>query len=168
MQHPNLKIARRARSDDTTPADVRTGYSEGCGEKLSGRFRWLAHRVWTLPTSRRALGRRSPCIVRGRLLIASESARCFACHGMQPNQQVTFQSDGGEDVRSVQLYLHPEAEHLLDCFYVTVRLTVLKQFAKDCPRRLAKVKINMSCARACSKIWNPASGSCSTATCSWR
>ena len=33
--------------------------------------------------------------------------------GMQPNQQVDFLSDGGEDVRNVQLYLNPQAEHLL-------------------------------------------------------
>jgi hypothetical protein len=32
--------------------------------------------------------------------------------GMQPNQQVNFLSDGGEDVRNVQLYLNPQAEHL--------------------------------------------------------
>src|SRR5271166_4199756 len=36
--------------------------------------------------------------------------------GMQPNQQVDFLSDGGEDVRNVQLYLNPQAEHLLDWF----------------------------------------------------
>jgi hypothetical protein len=51
-------------------------------------------------------------------------------HGLQPNQQVAFLSDGGEDVRGVQMYLHPEAEHLLDWFHVTMRLTVLKQIAK--------------------------------------
>jgi hypothetical protein len=42
---------------------------------------------------------------------------------LQPNQQVAFLSDGGEDVRGVQLYLHPEAEHLLDWFHVSMRLT---------------------------------------------
>ena len=41
--------------------------------------------------------------------------------GMQPNQQVAFLCDGGEDVRTVQLYLNPEANHeqtggLLDSF----------------------------------------------------
>jgi hypothetical protein len=54
-------------------------------------------------------------------------------HGMQPNQQVAFLSDGGEDVRHVQLYLHPDAEHLLDWFHLTMRLTVLKQMAKGLP-----------------------------------
>ncbi len=56
-------------------------------------------------------------------------------HGLQPNQQVAFLSDGGEDVRGVQLYLHPEAEHLLDWFHVTMRLTVLKQIAKGLPEK---------------------------------
>ena len=40
------------------------------------------------------------------------------------NQQVEFLSDGGEDVRNLQLYLHPEAEHLLDWFPITMRWTV--------------------------------------------
>src|ERR1700736_6294099 len=79
------------------------------------------------------------------------SARCFAwvqtydekpkrrlfellqSQGMQPNQQVNFLSDGGEDVRNVQLYLNPQAEHLLDWFHLTMRLTVLNQTAKGFP-----------------------------------
>ena len=32
-----------------------------------------------------------------------------------------FLSDGGEDVRNLQLYLNPQAEHLLDWFHVTMR-----------------------------------------------
>jgi hypothetical protein len=53
--------------------------------------------------------------------------------GMQPNQQITFLSDGGDTVRNLQLYLNPEAEHLLDWFHVTMRLTVLNQTAKGLP-----------------------------------
>jgi len=34
------------------------------------------------------------------------------------NQQLTFLSDGGDTVRDLQLYLSPEAEHLLDWFHV--------------------------------------------------
>ena len=49
---------------------------------------------------------------------------------MQENQQVVFLSDGGEDVRNLQFYLNPQAEHLLDWFHVTMRLTVLTQTAK--------------------------------------
>jgi hypothetical protein len=50
--------------------------------------------------------------------------------GMQMNQQVIFLSDGGDDVRNLQLYLNPQSEHLLDWFHVTMRLTVLGQLAK--------------------------------------
>jgi len=53
--------------------------------------------------------------------------------GMQLNQQIVFFSDGGDTVRNLQLYLNPEAEHLLDWFHVTMRLTVLKQTAKGLP-----------------------------------
>jgi hypothetical protein len=33
--------------------------------------------------------------------------------GMQMNQQITFLSDGGDTVRDLQLYLGPEAEHII-------------------------------------------------------
>src|SRR5262245_59290377 len=48
----------------------------------------------------------------------------------QLNQQITFLSDGGDTVRELQLYLNPQAEHLLDWFHVAMRLTVLQQTAK--------------------------------------
>jgi hypothetical protein len=50
--------------------------------------------------------------------------------GMQMNQQITFLSDGGDTVRDLQLYLNPQAEHLLDWFHVTMRCTVMNQIAK--------------------------------------
>lgn len=50
--------------------------------------------------------------------------------GMQMNQQVIFLSDGGDDVRNLQLYLNPFAEHVLDWFHITMRLTILGQLAK--------------------------------------
>ena len=53
--------------------------------------------------------------------------------GHQLNQQITFLSDGGDTVRELQLYLNPHAEHLLDWFHVTMRLTVLQQTAKGLP-----------------------------------
>jgi hypothetical protein len=50
--------------------------------------------------------------------------------GMQMNQQVTFLSDGGDDVRDLPLYLNPQAEHLLDWFHLAMRLTVMGQYTK--------------------------------------
>jgi hypothetical protein len=50
--------------------------------------------------------------------------------GMQTNQQITFLSDGAENVRDLQYMMYPESEHVLDWFHVTMRLTVLNQFAK--------------------------------------
>ena len=57
--------------------------------------------------------------------------------GMQPNQQVTFLTDGGEDVRELPLYLNPQAEHLIDWFHITMRLTVMGQMAKGLGRAAA-------------------------------
>jgi hypothetical protein len=50
--------------------------------------------------------------------------------GMQMNQQVTFLSDGADTVRDLQLYLNPNAEHILDWFHITMRITVMCQMAK--------------------------------------
>ncbi len=50
--------------------------------------------------------------------------------GMQANQQITFFSDGGDTVRTLPEYLHPEAEHILDWFHCTMKITVLQQCAR--------------------------------------
>lgn len=54
----------------------------------------------------------------------------LASQGLQANQQITFLTDGADDVRGLPLYLNPGAEHLLDWFHITMRLTVLHQMAK--------------------------------------
>ncbi len=82
-------------------------------------------------------------VVAGKSMPAEGGAKCFGfvqrfdttpkrrlfevlrSQGMQMNQQVTFVTDGGEDVRDLPLYLNPQAEHLLDWFHVTMRLTVM-------------------------------------------
>lgn len=50
--------------------------------------------------------------------------------GLQMNQAITFLTDGGDDVRNLAAEMAPYAEHHLDWFHVTMRLTVLGQFAK--------------------------------------
>ncbi|MBF0301378.1 MAG: ISKra4 family transposase [Oligoflexia bacterium] len=47
--------------------------------------------------------------------------------GLQMNQRITFLSDGGDNVRDLQLYMSPQAEHVLDWFHITMRLTVMNQ-----------------------------------------
>ncbi|WP_066987947.1 hypothetical protein [Methylomonas lenta] len=54
---------------------------------------------------------------------------------MQLNQQIVFLFNGGDTLRSLQLYLNPEVEHLLDWFHVTMRLIVLNQIAKGLPMK---------------------------------
>jgi hypothetical protein len=61
--------------------------------------------------------------------------------GMQLNQQITFLSDGSDTVRALQLYISPEAEHILDWFHVSMKLTVLDQYAKGlvhCDQKLGE------------------------------
>ena len=51
--------------------------------------------------------------------------------GMQMNQVVTFLSDDGDTVRDLQMYMNPQAEHLVDWFHISMRLTVMSQLAKS-------------------------------------
>jgi hypothetical protein len=60
--------------------------------------------------------------------------------GLQDNQQVVFMSDGGEDVRRVQAYLHPGSEHWIDWFHITMRLTVLQQQTKSLQGEAGRVE----------------------------
>ncbi len=107
---------------------VRAAHKEGYFEVIAGR---------SVVAFRRAEGEEVP------------PAKCFAfvqtfdrkprrrlwevmkSQGMQENQQVVFMSDGGEDVRRMQEYLHPNSEHLIDWFHITMRLTVLQQQIKS-------------------------------------
>jgi len=50
--------------------------------------------------------------------------------GLQANQDVTFLTGGGEEVRSLSELVTPEAEHVLDWFHIAMRLTVLEQYAR--------------------------------------
>jgi hypothetical protein len=49
---------------------------------------------------------------------------------LQENQPVTFLSDGGETVRELPRGLIPQAEHVLDWFHVTLRLTGMSRLAQ--------------------------------------
>lgn len=59
--------------------------------------------------------------------------------GMQENQQITFLSDGAENLHDLQFVMHPESEHVLDWFHLTMRFTVLNQFAKGLIKTDAEV-----------------------------
>jgi hypothetical protein len=50
--------------------------------------------------------------------------------GFQADQDLTFITDGGDEVRSLAERISPCSEHVLDWFHVTMRITVLWQFAQ--------------------------------------
>jgi hypothetical protein len=88
-------------------------------------------------------------VIAGKAIPAEGKPSCFGCvqtydtkpkrrlfevlkaHGMQANQQVTFLTDGGEDIRDLPLYLNAQAEHLLDWFHLTMRITIMAAMAKS-------------------------------------
>jgi hypothetical protein len=51
--------------------------------------------------------------------------------GLQANRDVTFLTDGGEEVRALTELVTPASEHVLDWFHITMRLTVLGQYARS-------------------------------------
>ena len=50
--------------------------------------------------------------------------------GLKPNQDVTFLTDGGDEIKALTELISPCGEHVLDWFHVAMRLTVLGQYAK--------------------------------------
>ena len=102
---------------------------------------------------RRPGSERSFEVITGKSIADDGSSKCFGLvnsydtkpkrrvfevlksQGMQMNQQITFLSDGGDTVRALQLYLNPQAEHLLDWFHITMRITVMNQMAKGVKRQ---------------------------------
>lgn len=42
-------------------------------------------------------------------------------------------SDGACNLRDLQYYMRPNAEHVLDYFHITMRITVLQQMARGLP-----------------------------------
>jgi hypothetical protein len=50
--------------------------------------------------------------------------------GLQANQDVTFLTDGGQEIRALTEQITPASEHVLDWFHITMRLTVLEQYAR--------------------------------------
>ncbi|RJT30835.1 hypothetical protein D3227_30005 [Mesorhizobium waimense] len=53
--------------------------------------------------------------------------------GIAMNQEVTFMSDGACNLRDLQYYMRPNAEHVLDYFHIAMRITVLQQMARGLP-----------------------------------
>jgi hypothetical protein len=51
--------------------------------------------------------------------------------GLSMRQSITFLSDGGDTVRNLQCQIVPYAEHILDWFHITMRITALKQMSKS-------------------------------------
>jgi hypothetical protein len=106
---------------------VRAAHKEGCFEVIAGRsvvaFRRREEDVVPPPKCFGFVQTYDPK-PRRRLWELMKS------QGMQENQQVMFLSDGGEDIRQVREYLHPNSEHVIDWFHITMRLTVLQQQTK--------------------------------------
>ncbi len=113
-------------------------------------------------------------VIAGKSITAEGAAKCFAfvhrydtkpkrrvfevlkSQGMQMNQQVTFLSDGGDTVRQLQLYLNPQAEHLLDWFHVAMRVTVMTQMAKGLEGKERTIQAGVLKELECSKwyLWH--------------
>ncbi|GAA4419125.1 hypothetical protein GCM10023187_53150 [Nibrella viscosa] len=86
-------------------------------------------------------------IITGRSIPDGKAGKCFGfvqdydtkprrrvfevlrSQGLQANQLVEFLTDGAPTLRSLTAYLNPESTHILDWFHLTMRVTVLQQYA---------------------------------------
>lgn len=75
-------------------------------------------------------------------------------HGMQMNQEFTFHSDGGDDVRELRYYLNPQAEHILDWFHVTMKITAMHQIARGIEDTVFMEKILALLERVKWRLWH--------------
>ncbi|MEM7798709.1 MAG: ISKra4 family transposase [Chloroflexota bacterium] len=75
-------------------------------------------------------------------------------HGMQMNQEITFLSDGGDDVRELQSYLNPNSEHILDWFHVTMKITAMNQITKGIGDDDFKEKMLKKLERVKWRLWH--------------
>jgi hypothetical protein len=80
--------------------------------------------------------------------------------GMQANQDITFLTDGGEEIRSLTERISPCSEHVLDWFHITMRITVLGQFAKGSMTKCGAAQATFT------GIQSPAFGAPHTLSCS--
>ena len=76
--------------------------------------------------------------------------------GMQANQDITFLTDGGEEVRSLTDGISPCSEHVLDWFHITMRITVLGQFARGVAQydQVAGAQLTKDLERIKWKLWH--------------
>src|SRR5690242_5884365 len=91
-----------------TAATSAGGTSKGPSKSLPARAFWLLS-----GTKRKKRSCQQGALPGCRPTMKSPSAASLSCskpRACRPNQQVEFLSDGGEDVRNVQLYLNPQAE----------------------------------------------------------
>jgi hypothetical protein len=95
---------------------VKAQGEQGCFEVIAGKSLLAFHRgeEAQAPVS-------SKCFAFVQTYDQKPKRRLFEVlrsQGHQLNQQMTFLSDGGDTLRDLQLYLNPQAEHLLDWFHV--------------------------------------------------
>ncbi len=117
--------ARLPKPDKPITVGIDGGYVRSCVDKRSN-FEVIVGKSFSKTKSAKRFGFVQSMDERPqrRLLHALRN------QGMQENQQITFLSDGAENIRDLQFIMHPESDHVLDWFHVTMRLTVLNQFAK--------------------------------------
>jgi hypothetical protein len=76
--------------------------------------------------------------------------------GFQMNQEITFLTDGGDSVRNIAVDMSPCADHVLDWFHITMRLTVMGQYVKGLAhnREAEAAEIERTLKRIKGFLWN--------------
>jgi hypothetical protein len=101
------------------------GYVRDCADRKNN-FEVIIGRSMTEDGSFRYVGfvNGLDCKPKRRLIDMLDS------QGMQANQDITFLTDGGKEILALTDNISPCSEHVLDWFHITMKITVLGQFAK--------------------------------------
>src|SRR6266508_2197685 len=116
------------RPDMPLTVGIDGGYVDSCEQKgkKGGRFEVIVGKSVTAEGESKCFGLVNSYDTKPKRRVFE----VLKSQGMQMNQQITFLSDGGDTVRELQLYLNPQAEHLLDWLHMSMPLTVMNQMAK--------------------------------------
>src|SRR5204863_10114631 len=94
---------------DCGTAYVKNGSHQLTFRTLFGTMKLASQRFFTCPCQKARIS-----VLGHKDKMQQQVYEVLKSQGMQMNQQVIFLSDGGDDVRNLQLYLNPYAEYLLD------------------------------------------------------
>lgn len=111
-------VARSAKPDKPLTVGIDGGYVRDCRKK-KGNFEVIVAKSYSETQDPKRLG----FVLREEDDPQHRLMSMLKRQGMEPHQQITFLSDGADNLRELQYCMYPESEFVLDYFHLTARIT---------------------------------------------